>query len=76
MTINETTTQNEKHSPLPARYVDAHKLLEVLFDKASRPSIRWVRDQQKNRTLPFCKIGRRVFFDPKIVKAHLDAGKV
>jgi hypothetical protein len=77
--MNETTTPNENQSPLPIQYVSAIKLLDLLFDEASRPSLRWVRDQQKTRTLPFCKIGRRVFFDPQIVKAHLDAkaaGKV
>jgi len=59
--------------PIVPRYVDALRLLEILFDEASRPSLRWARDQQRNRTLPFCKIGRRVFFDPVLVKASLDA---
>lgn len=58
---------------MATRYVDAEKLLEILFDEASRPSLRWLRDQQKARALPFAKIGRRVFFDPVIVKAHFDA---
>jgi hypothetical protein len=71
--LNVTTPQTENQNQLATRYVDAPKLLEILFDEASRPSLRWVRDQQKTRTLPFCKIGRRVFFDPQIVKAHLDA---
>jgi hypothetical protein len=71
--INELTTPNENRSPLANRYVDAIKLLEILFDEASRPSLRWVREQQKTRALPFCKIGRRVFFDPQIVKTYLDA---
>jgi hypothetical protein len=48
-------------------------LLELLFDEASRPSLRWLRDQQKARALPFAKIGRLCFFDPILVKAHLDA---
>ena len=71
--MSEITTQIEKQNPLATRYVDAPKLLEILFDEASRPSLRWLRDQQRNRTVPFCKIGRRVFFDPQIVKLHLDA---
>ena len=62
-----------KQSPLASRYVDAPTLLEILFEEVSRPSLRWVRDQQKARTLPFVKIGRRVFFDPVLVKAHFDA---
>ena len=71
--MSELTLQTEKQSPLPSRYVDAEKLLEILFDEASRPSLRWIRDQQKARRLPFAKIGRLVFFDPVACKAALDA---
>jgi len=71
--MSETTSQTAQPNEPATRYVDAIKLLEILFDEASRPSLRWVRDQQKARTIPFCKIGRRVFFDPQMVKAHLDA---
>lgn len=71
--MSEITSQTEKQSPLATRYVDAPKLLEILFDEASRPSLRWIRDQQKARTLPFAKIGRLVFFDPVACKAALDA---
>jgi hypothetical protein len=71
--MNELTSQTEKQSPLATRYVDAPKLLEILFDEASRPSLRWIRDQQKARRLPFAKIGRLVFFDPVACKAALDA---
>jgi hypothetical protein len=71
--MSELTSQIEKQNPLATRYVDAPKLLEILFDEASRPSLRWLRDQQRNRTVPFVKISRRVFFDPVIVKAHFDA---
>lgn len=71
--MSELTSQTEKQSPLAARYVDAEKLLEILFDEASRPSLRWIRDQQKARRLPFAKIGRLVFFDPVACKAALDA---
>ena len=71
--MSEITAQTEKQSPLATRYVDAPKLLEILFDEASRPSLRWLRDQQKARALPFAKIGRLVFFDPVACKAALDA---
>ena len=71
--MSEITSQTEKQSQPATRYVDAPKLLEILFDEASRPSLRWLRDQQKARALPFAIIGRRVFFDPIIVKAHFDA---
>ena len=71
--MSELTSQTEKQSPLATRYVDAEKLLEILFDESSRPSLRWIRDQQKARRLPFAKIGRLVFFDPVACKAALDA---
>lgn len=71
--MSELTSQTEKQNPLATRYVDAEKLLEILFDEASRPSLRWIRDQQKARRLPFAKIGRLVFFDPVACKAALDA---
>ena len=71
--MSELASQTEKQSPLATRYVDAPKLLEILFDEASRPSLRWIRDQQKARRLPFAKIGRLVFFDPVACKAALDA---
>ena len=44
--------------------VDGTRLLEVLFDEASRPSLRWLREQQARRAIPFVKRGRLVFFDP------------
>ena len=71
--INADTPQAEQQRQLETRYVDANKLLELLFDEASRPSLRWIRDQQKARRLPFAKIGRLVFFDPVACKAALDA---
>jgi hypothetical protein len=72
----EIISQSEKLSQQVTRYVDAPKLLELLFDEDSRPSLRWLREQQKNRTIPFCKIGRKVFFDPQIVKLHFDAKSI
>jgi hypothetical protein len=74
MNMNETTPQTGQTNLTTATgYVDGPKLLELLFDEASRPSLRWLRDQQKARALPFAKIGRLCFFDPILVKAHLDA---
>ena len=58
-----------------ARYVDAPKLLEVLFDEQCRPSLRWLREQQAKRKIPSVKIGRLVFFDPIACKAALSARK-
>jgi hypothetical protein len=44
--------------------MDAVTLLDTCFHPASRPSVRWLRKQQKKRTVPFIKIGSKVLFDP------------
>jgi hypothetical protein len=67
------TASTPQASTTLGRYVSAVKLLEILFDDDSRPSLRWIRDQQKNRTLPFSRIGRRVFFDPELVRTVMNA---
>lgn len=67
------TMQIEKLNPIAARYVDAARLLETLFDEASRPSLRWLRSRQKDRSIPFVRCGRKIFFDPEIVKTSLDS---
>ena len=50
--------------------LDANGLLERLWPEArSRPSLRWLREQQKRKAIPYIKWGRRIFFDPKQVAA-------
>ena len=49
---------------IATKLVDGARLLEVLFDESSRPSLRWLREQQARRTIPFVKRGRLIFFDP------------
>ncbi len=46
-------------------------LREVWPDEASRPSLRWLRNMQSRRALPFTKINRLVFFEPDRVRAAL-----
>ncbi|MGN6556132.1 MAG: hypothetical protein ACTHLW_20680, partial [Verrucomicrobiota bacterium] len=60
-------------SPLPQQYVRAEKLLEILFTDDARPSLRWLRDQQAKRAIPFTRVGRLCFFDPVAVKAEWDS---
>src|SRR5664279_5535795 len=57
-------------SPLPEkeRLVSGPRLLEVLWDAECRPSLRWLQEQQKNRMIPFVRLGRRVFFRPNEVQ--------
>jgi hypothetical protein len=50
--------------------VDAQGLLVALFPKESRPTVRWVRDLQKRRLIPYAKIGHLVRFNvPKVREA-------
>ena len=47
-------------------------LKEIWPDEQSRPSLRWLRSQTAKRTIPYLKIGHRVFFNPVKVKRALD----
>ncbi len=61
------------HSPIPhPQLVRGEQLLEMLFDEGARPTMRWLRDQQKARTIPHMKIGRLVFFNPEQVRKALE----
>ncbi len=55
------------------KLVDAGGLLNALFPDECRPSVRWLRDQQKRRAIPFVKIGHLVFFDVDRVRDTLDS---
>jgi hypothetical protein len=51
----------------------AETCLRVLFpDETTRPCVRYFRELQRKRLVPFKKIGRRVFFDPVEVRRALD----
>ena len=54
------------------KLVDAKTLLEIIFDERSRPSLRWLREQQSRRAIPFVKLGRLCFFDPIQVREFLN----
>ncbi len=45
------------------KLVDAKGLLEVLFEPECRSSLRWVRNQQAVKTIPYLKIGHLIIFD-------------
>lgn len=50
------------------KLVDAKGLLEELFPENARPTVRWLRTQQKRRSLPYVRLGRLVFFDVEAVR--------
>jgi hypothetical protein len=53
--------------------VDADELLKVIWpsDK-SRPSLRWLRQMQASRRIPYIRLGRRIFFDPTAVRRVIE----
>ncbi|MGJ8650789.1 MAG: hypothetical protein ACSHX4_10555 [Opitutaceae bacterium] len=58
---------------IPTKLLDANGLLEALFDKQSRPSLRWLRQMQAQRKIPYIKLGHLVRFDVEKVRAALEA---
>jgi len=70
-TVVMNTTGNESKNAL----LSAEELLREIFpDDNKRPSVRWLRELQAKRRIPFRKIGRFVFFDPTEVRSALDKG--
>jgi hypothetical protein len=53
------------------KLVDALTLLKELFKPSCRPSIRWLREQQRQGGIPSMKVGRLVFFDVQAVCAAM-----
>ena len=56
-------------SPLPEleRLVTAQRLLEIIWDPLSRPSLQWIRKETKRRMLPHVRRGRLIFYRPRSV---------
>jgi hypothetical protein len=59
-------------TPTQPKLVDARGLLEALFDESSRPSLRWLRNAQAQRKIPFMRLGRLIRFDPSAVRAAIE----
>lgn len=69
--MKQNTSQRKQDTGDTQGLVDALRLLETIFDPESRPSLRWLRDQTAKRTIPFLKIGHKVYFDPAKVRQAL-----
>ena len=65
---------NKSNESIPSSgLVGAETCLRVVFpDEATRPCLRYFRELQHKRLVPFKKIGRRTFFDPVEVRRALD----
>lgn len=51
--------------------VDGPKLLEILFPADCRPTLRWLRERQKKKEIPYIILGRLIFFHPARVQEAL-----
>ncbi len=69
----ELTVQpvDKRTVPCPDTLVDANGALAVLARNGVQRSLRWLRDQQAGRALPYIRLGRRVFFSPAQLQSAL-----
>ena len=71
---NDGSTEIPKATPVENGLVGAVPLLEITFPREeTRPSLRWLREMQAKRLIPFRKIGRMTYFCPVEVRRALDA---
>jgi len=57
----------------PLALVPGEVLLATLWpDDATRPTLRWLRKMTATRSVPFVRLGNRVWFDAPRVRQHLD----
>jgi hypothetical protein len=65
------TLTNETLPAESGKLVDAKGLLEALFEPEARPSLRWLRQMQAQRRIPYIKIGHLVRFNIDEVREAL-----
>ena len=68
--VTKTVAQNNQPTEGP-QLVRAERLLELLFEKDSRPSLRWLRQMQAQRKIPYIKLGHLVRFDVEEVRCAM-----
>jgi len=71
-TLPNSSTRTSSPDSADQKFVSGARLLELLFSEESRPTLRWLREQQVARRIPFVKIGRFVFFSPEQVRRSLE----
>ena len=67
------TPTNETFTTESGKLVDAKGLLEALFEPEALPSLRWLRQMQAQRRIPYIKIGHLVRFNVDDVREALAA---
>lgn len=69
---SHTESATAPDTPSTARkLVNAQGLINALFEEDARPSLRWLRDMQAQRRIPYIKIGKFVRFDVDEVRTAL-----
>lgn len=61
--------------PGATKLVNAHTLLEILFDERSRPTLRTLRTWTKKRIIPCVRCGGLVYYDIAQVRTALTPKK-
>jgi hypothetical protein len=58
-----------RQSPLTEldQWVTGERLLEILWDAGSRPSLQWIRKETRRRMMPHIRRGRLIFYRPRSV---------
>ncbi len=70
---SDTVNNFGERSTVGPGLLDAIDLLAEIWPRPnSRPSLRWLREQQRKRTIPFIKVGHKVFFNPVKVRQALE----
>jgi hypothetical protein len=63
------TPKTPAASPLSEldQWVSGERLLAILWDERSRPSLQWIRKETKRKMLPHVRRGRLIFYRPRSV---------
>ena len=69
--MKSTAPQRDDVTAETTGLVDAVTLLKTHWHPDAAPSLRWLREQTAKRTIPFLKVGHKVFFDPAKVRQSL-----
>ena len=70
--MSTKNTDDESITINPPQLVRAERLLEILFDQESRPSLRWLRQMQAQRKIPYVKLGHLVRFNVDNVRKAIE----
>jgi hypothetical protein len=68
---DKTEAATKEDALIAGKLLNAEQLLESLFTKESRPSLRWLRSQTRARAIPFVRLGHFVLFDLELVRRAL-----